>query len=132
MSWLMANTVAEANLAAELLSRLSKLNLQGVHNNFCEPNGMLIVNEDVKLAISKQRLKTVLLAPNAKLTSASRFCNKMRCSRSRAARISAKREVRIQPQVVPKREICFSLQEREIRIQPNVALEHDLRVSILK
>ena len=63
----MANTVAEANLAAKLLPRRCKLSLQGVYNNFCEPSRLLIVDEDVKLAISKQRLKTVMLASNAKL-----------------------------------------------------------------
>ena len=44
----------KANLAAKLLPRLSKLNLQGVHINSCEPNGLLIVDKDVKFTISKQ------------------------------------------------------------------------------
>ena len=63
----MANTVAEANLAAKLLLRLSKLSLQGVCNNFYEPSGMLIIDEDIKIAISKKRLKTAMLALKAKL-----------------------------------------------------------------
>ena len=82
MSWLMANKVAEANLAAKLLLRLCKLSLQGVRNNSCKPSGMLIIDKDIKLAISKQRLKTVLLAPNAKLafSPASLRQNVMSCS----------------------------------------------------
>jgi len=68
MSWLVANTVVEANITAKLLSRLCKLNLQGVRNNSCVPSGLLIVDEDVKLTISKQKLKAVLLALNVKLT----------------------------------------------------------------
>jgi len=67
MSWLMANTVAGANLIGKLLLRLCKLNLQGVRNNSYEPSGLLIIDEDVKLVISKQRLKTVMLALNVKL-----------------------------------------------------------------
>ena len=67
MSWLTANTVAEANPPIKLLPKLSKLSLQGVRNNSCEPSGMLIVDKDVKLAISKQRLKSVLLTPSEKL-----------------------------------------------------------------
>ena len=66
MSWFMANTVAEANLITKLLPRISKLILHRGHINSCEPSGLLIVDEDVKLAISKQRLKAVMLAPNAK------------------------------------------------------------------
>ena len=65
--WLTTNIVAEANLAAKLLPRPSKLSLHGVRNNSCESSGMLIVDKDIKLAINKQRLKTVLLAPNTKL-----------------------------------------------------------------
>ena len=38
MSWLTANTVVEANLAAKLFLRLNKLNLQGIRNNSCEPS----------------------------------------------------------------------------------------------
>ena len=68
VSWLTANTEAEANLVAKLLPRLSKLSLHGVCNNSCEPNRMLIVDEDVKLPINKERLNTMLLALNAKLT----------------------------------------------------------------
>ena len=67
MSWIMANIVAKVNIAAKLLPRLCKLGLQGVRNNSCVPSGLLIVGEDVKLVISKQKLKTVLLALNAKL-----------------------------------------------------------------
>ena len=63
----MANIVAEANLTAKLLPRLCILSLQGVHNNSYEPSGLLIVDKNVKLAISKQRLKTVMLVPNTKL-----------------------------------------------------------------
>ena len=37
---------------SRLLPRLSKLNLQGVHINSCEPNGLLIVDKDVKFTIS--------------------------------------------------------------------------------
>ena len=48
-----ANNVKE-NLTAKLLPRLSKLNLQGVRINSCEPNGLLIVDKDVKFTISKQ------------------------------------------------------------------------------
>ena len=43
----------KANLAAKLLPKLSKLNLQGVRINSCEPNGLLIVDKDVKFTISK-------------------------------------------------------------------------------
>ena len=57
----------KANLAAKLLSRLSKLNLQGVRINSCEPNGLLIVNKDVKFTISKQSSRPRVSAPNAKL-----------------------------------------------------------------
>ena len=67
VSWLTANTVAEANLAIKLLSSLSKLSLHGVRINSCEPSGLLIVDEDIEFIISKQKLKTVLLALNAKL-----------------------------------------------------------------
>ena len=49
----MANTVAEAKRAAKLLPRLCKLSLQGVRNNFYELSGLLIIDEYVKLAISK-------------------------------------------------------------------------------
>ena len=49
----MTNTVVEANLAAKLLPRLSKLNLQGVRINSCEPNRLLIIDKDVKFTISK-------------------------------------------------------------------------------
>jgi len=63
----MANIVAEANLAAKLLPSPGKFILQGVCNNSCEPSGLLIADENVKLAISKQRLNTVMLTPNAKL-----------------------------------------------------------------
>ena len=44
----------KANLAAKLLPRLSKSNLQGVRINSCEPNGLLIVDKDTKFTISKQ------------------------------------------------------------------------------
>jgi len=67
MSQIMANIVAKANIAAKLLPRICKLSLQGVHNNSCVLSELLIVDEDVKLAISKQKLKTVLLVLNAKL-----------------------------------------------------------------
>ena len=63
----MANTVAEANLTAKLLLGLSKLGLQGVCINSCKPSGLLIVDEDIEFAISKQKLKTMLLALNVKL-----------------------------------------------------------------
>ena len=43
----------KANLAAKLLPRLSKFNLQGVRINSCEPNGLLIVDKDAKFTISK-------------------------------------------------------------------------------
>jgi len=62
-----ANTVAKANIVAKLLLRLSKRSLQGIHINSYEPSRLLILGEDVKLTISKQKLKTVLLALNAKL-----------------------------------------------------------------
>ena len=67
ISWLVANTVAEANIITKLLPRLSKCSLQGVHINSCEPSRLLIIDEDVNLTISEQKLKTVLLALNVKL-----------------------------------------------------------------
>ena len=91
MLWLKANTMVEINLAVKLLSRLnkleltafavgrsllqatelqllrftlilSKLSLQGVCNNSYESSGLLIVDEDVELAIRKQKLKSMLFA----------------------------------------------------------------------
>ena len=44
-----------------------QLSLQGICNNSCVSSGLLIVGEDVKLAISKQKLKIMLLALNTKL-----------------------------------------------------------------
>ena len=67
VSSLTANTIAEAYLTAKLVLRLSKLSLQRVRINSREPSRMLIIDEDVKLAISKQRLETVPLALNGKL-----------------------------------------------------------------
>ena len=43
-----------------------------------------------------------------------------------------KRKASVQPQDVPKHEVCISLQERETHVQPKSAPERDLRVSILK
>jgi len=60
--------MADANLAAKLLPRLNKLSLQRDCNNTCEPNVLWIDDENVKLAISKKRLKTMILALNTKLT----------------------------------------------------------------
>ena len=80
----------KANLATKLLPRLSKLNLQGVLINSCEPRGLLIVDKDVKFTISKQSSRLRVPAPNANLAFTPHFCNKTRCSRSRAARFSAK------------------------------------------
>ena len=54
----------EINLTVILLSRLSKLSLQGVRNNSYELRGLLIIDKDVKLVVSKQKLKTVLFALN--------------------------------------------------------------------
>ena len=80
--WLKANTTATINLAIKPLTRLnkleltafeverpllqvtktqvllftltlSKLSLQGVRNNSCEPSEVLTVDEDVELAVSK-------------------------------------------------------------------------------
>ena len=80
--WLKANKMTKINLAVRLLSRpskleliefevvrpllqvtemqllwftliLSKLNLQGAHDNSYEPSRLLIVDEDVELAVSK-------------------------------------------------------------------------------
>jgi len=45
----------------------------GLRINFCEPSALLIVDEDIELAISKQKLKIVLLALNAKLASSLMF-----------------------------------------------------------
>ena len=78
----MANIVAEANLIAKLLLRLNKLSLQGVRINSCEPSGLLIVDKDVKLTISKQSSHPRVSAPNANLAFTPHFCNKTRCSRS--------------------------------------------------
>ena len=91
-----ANITAEINLTVKLLSRLNKLeltaftvwgpllqvtetqvlwftltlskfNLQEVRNNFCELSGLLIVDENVELVDSKQKLKIVLSIPNTTL-----------------------------------------------------------------
>ena len=67
MSWLTANTVTEANLAAKFLSRLSKVSLQEVRNSSCKSSGLLIDDEDVELAIRKRKLKTVLFVLNVML-----------------------------------------------------------------
>jgi len=59
----MANTAVETNLAAQLHLRLCGFSLQRVHNNPYEPIRMLIVDEEVKLIVSKQNqlmLKIVL------------------------------------------------------------------------
>ena len=124
----------KANLAAKLLPRLSKLNLQGVRINSCEPNGLLIVDKDVKFTISKQSS----LSP-PRFDTKCEVCFQTRISATKCdarvheLRVSApKREVCVQPQAVPKREICVSLQECETRVQPKAAPEHDLRVLILK
>ena len=65
----MVDTAVE-NLAIKLLSRLCEFILQGIHNNPCKQIGILIVDEDVEFAISKQKqlkLKTVRLALNVRL-----------------------------------------------------------------
>ena len=103
--------MVEANLAAKLLPRLSKLNLQGVRINSCEPNGLLIVDKDIKFTISKQsslsprRFDTKREARFQPYISATK-----RDARIHELRVSApKREARVQPQAVPKHEICVSL-----------------------
>ena len=44
---------------------MSKLSSHGVRNNSCELSGLLNVDKDIELVISKQKLKTVLFALNA-------------------------------------------------------------------
>ena len=114
MSWLTINIVAEANLAAKLLSRLNKLSLQGVRNNSYEPSGLLINVEDVKLAISKMNLKTVMFAINVKLAFSPTSLLQTRHSSSNVTlaekqlRVSApKRESRIQQKTAPERDFAF-------------------------
>ena len=67
-----ANTLAHGQHSGEGQSRQTSHKalpqFVGCRNNSCEPSGLLIVDEDVKLSISKQRLKTVTLASYAKLT----------------------------------------------------------------
>ena len=94
MLWLKANSTTEINLSFKLLSRLSKLyltafaivrpllhvtkmqvsrftlilsklSLQGAHNNSCELSGLLIIDKNVELAIRKQKSKIVQFALNA-------------------------------------------------------------------
>ena len=133
VSWLTANTEAEANLATKLLPRLSKLSLQGVHINFCEPSGLLIVNEDVELAISIQKLKTSDVGTKHEARVQPRISVTKRDARVHELRVSApKRVVRLQSQVMPKCELCVSVQECETHVQPKATPEHDLHVSILK
>ena len=43
-----------------------------------------------------------------------------------------KREVSFQPQAIPKREVCISLQKRETRVQQEAAPECDYHVSLQK
>ena len=66
----------KANLAAKLLPRLNKLNLQGVRINPCEPSGLLIVDKDVKFTFSKQSSRPRVSVPNANLSFTPHFCNK--------------------------------------------------------
>ena len=109
ISWLMANTVAEADLVTKLLLSLCKLSLQEDHNNSCLPNGLLIVNEDVKLVISKQRLKTDVgtkreahIQPRISATKHDARIDELHVS-------APKHEIHVQPQAVPKCKICVSL-----------------------
>ena len=96
----------KANLAAKLLSRLSKLNLQGVRINSCEPNGLLIVNKDVKFTISKQSsLSPSRFGTKRKVCFQPRISATKRDACVHELRVSVlKCEVRVQPQAVPKRE----------------------------
>ena len=100
--WRKANTMVEINFTIKLLSRpsklelttfmagrtllqviktqvlqftltLSKLSLQRVLYNSYEPNRSLIFDEDVELAVSKQKLKIVLSAQYATLAFSSAF-----------------------------------------------------------
>ena len=108
----------KANLAAKLLARLSKLNLQGVCINSCEPNGLLIVDKDVKFTISKQSSlspprfgtkREVRFQPRISATKCDACVHELRV-------LAPKREVRVQPQAVPKRENArptFSLRLRQ-------------------
>ena len=118
LSWLTTNTMMKANLAAKLLPRLSKLNLQGVRINSCEPNRLLIVDKDVKFTISKQSSlspprfgtkRDVHFQPHISVTK--------RDARVHELRVSApKHKVRAQPQAVPKRKNArptFSLRPRQ-------------------
>ena len=53
-----ANTAMETTVAAELLSRLGKLSLQEIYNNPRKPIRILIVDEGVELAVSKQKQRS--------------------------------------------------------------------------
>ena len=122
----------KANLAAKLLPRLNELNLQGVRINSCEPNGLLIVDKDVKFTISKQSSLSPPRFAKCEVRFLPRISATKRDARVHELRVSVpKREVRVQPQAVPKHEICVSLQERETHVQPKAAPEYDLSLSIL-
>ena len=108
----------KANLAAKLLSRLSKFNLQGVRINSSEPNGLLIVDKDVKFTISKQSsLSPPRFGTKREVCFQPRISATKRDARIHELRVSApKHEVRVQPQAEPKRENArpmFSLRPRQ-------------------
>ena len=69
---------------------LSKLSLLGVRNNSCEPSGLLLVNEDIERANSKQKLTIVLSAPNMTLAFNTAFLLQNAMLVFRRAHLSAK------------------------------------------
>ena len=129
----MANTVAEANLATKLLTRFSKLNLQGAHQLL---RAKRIVDRRQRRQVHHQQTE-LAFTPAFRNQREARFQPRIsatkRDARAHELRVSApKREVHVQPQAMPKREICISLQERETHVHPKAAPEHDHSVSILK
>ena len=98
--------------------RLSELNLQGVRINSCEPNGLLIVDKDVKFTISKQSsFSPPRFGTKREVRFQPRISATKRDVRVHELRVSApKCEVRVQPQALQRRENArptFSLRPRQ-------------------
>jgi len=91
---------------------LSKLSLQGFRNNSSERSGLLNVDKDAELVVSKQRLKTVLFIQKATLRVQPRVS-------------TSKRDTRIQMQQLLGSKLCTSASKCDARVLTQQSLVNE-------
>ena len=127
--WLTTNAVAEVNLAANILPRLSKLSLPGVRINSCEPNRLLLIDEDIGARHPQIDAEDSVFRTKCEARVQPHIFATIHDVRVHDLSVLVlKHEARVWSQAALKCEVRVSLQEREICVQP----KHDLRVFILK